>query len=423
MIREIRTSGPVDAAINVPGSKSMTNRALVCAALARGTSTIVNASDSEDTALMANGLNQLGVLARRKEQTWEVEGTGGRLFAPRYPIPVGNAGTTFRFLCSVAALGEGTTVFTTDPRMADRPIDDLFEPLRALGVAVSGEGTRFSVTGGGMRGGRITVRSGKSSQFLSSLLLAAPYVEGEVVIEVEGEVSSRPYLEMTLDVMRHFGVRVERPDARSFRFRSGQRYVPGRCDIEADASGASYFFAAAAITGGTVLVRSIRRRSLQGDTGFLSILGRMGCTVLENDDGVRVSGGAELQGIDADLNTMPDLVPTLAVTALFARGTTRIRNVAHLRFKESDRLNALVEELGRIGATVVAHDDGLEITPGAYRGAQLDTHEDHRLAMSFALIGLRIPGISVENPGVVKKSFPRFWEEFERLEKGLEFRV
>jgi 3-phosphoshikimate 1-carboxyvinyltransferase len=172
-----------------------------------------------------------------------------------------------------------------------------------------------------------------------------------------------------------------------------------------------------------VLVRSIRRRSLQGDTGFLSILERMGCTVLENDDGVRVSGGVALQGIDADLNTMPDLVPTLAVTALFARGTTRIRNVAHLRFKESDRLNALVQELGRIGATVVAHDDGLEITPGAYRGAQLDTHEDHRLAMSFALIGLRIPGISVENPGVVKKSFPRFWEEFERLEKGLEFRV
>jgi|WetSurMetagenome_2_1015567.scaffolds.fasta_scaffold115287_2 3-phosphoshikimate 1-carboxyvinyltransferase len=418
MIREIPTSGPVDAVLQVPGSKSITNRALACAALAPGASTILNASDSEDTALMANGLNQLGVLARRQERILAVEGTGGRLFAPRYPIPVGNAGTTLRFLCSLAALGEGTTIFEADPRMADRPIDDLFDALRALGVRASADGARFTVTGGGLKGGTVPVRSGKSSQFLSSLLLVAPYAKEALILREEGAVASRPYLDMTLEVMRLFGCDVERQDEHSFRFIPGMHYQPGQCPVEADASGASYFFAAAAIAGGTVQVQSLRRRSMQGDMGFLTLLERMGCVVAEGAGGIRVSAGAELQGIDADLNTMPDMVPTLAVTALFARGGTRIRNVAHLRYKESDRLAALAEELARIGASVVVHEDGLEITPGSYRGAQLDTHEDHRLAMSLALIGLRVPGISIENPGVVRKSFPGFWGEFEKLGRG-----
>lgn len=414
-IQEIRQTGPVCARIRVPGSKSLTNRALVCATLANGQSVLHNASDSNDTALMVNGLNQFGVLARSAGSMLIVEGTGGRLYAPKFPIPVGNAGTTLRFLLSLAALAQGTTVFDADPRMAERPVDDLISGLKQLGVHTEAFGARYTVQGSIPGGGRVAISGEKSSQFVSSLLMVAPYAQRDVTLSVSGKVSSHPYIVMTLDVMRKFGIDVRREGDASFVIPSGHPYVPAEYVVEGDASGASYFLAAAAITGGEVILNGIRPGSVQGDSGFVEILQKMGCGMRVMNDELRVKSGRELKGIDVDMNSMPDVVPTLAATALFAEEITRIRNVAHLRYKESDRLEALVTELQKVGADIRLADDGLEIRPALLHGAQLDTHDDHRLAMSFALIGLRVPGIKIENPKCVNKSFPNFWKEFEKL--------
>ncbi len=415
MIKEIHPTGSVHVHINVPGSKSLTNRALICAALARGQSILHNASDSSDTVLMMNGLNQLGVLVRKSGNGLIVEGTGGRLYAPKFPIPVRNAGTTLRFMLSLAALAEGTTVFDADPRMAERPIDDLIHGLRQLGVYSEVRGTRYTVRGSMPEGGRIAVTGGKSSQFTSSLLMIAPFAQNEVTLTVSGNVSSYHYITMTLDVMRTFGVEATREGDASFVIPAGPRYVPVEYAVEADASGASYFFAAAAIAGGEVTIDGIHAGSVQGDRGFVEILQRMGCGVRMMHEELRVMSDGNLYGVDVNMNSMPDVVPTLAVTALFAKGVTRIRNVAHLRYKESNRLEALVTELQKVGADIRLADDGLEIRPALLHGAQLDTYDDHRLAMSFGLIGLRVPGIKIENPECVTKSFPTFWKEFEKL--------
>ena len=413
--REIKTAGNVNALVRVPGSKSITNRALVCAALAQGNSTILDASDSTDTALMSNGLNQLGVLVRRSGDELIVSGTGGKLYAPKFPIPVGNSGTTLRFLISLSSLAKGRTVLEGDMRMADRPIDDLLDALRQLGVDARVLGVRYSVEGGNLAGGGAKVKADKSSQFLSSLLMVAPYAAKDVRIEVQGSLSSVPYVDITLDVMEKFGVRVGSVDRKLFTVKSGQRYNVGEFRVEPDASGASYFFAAAAITGGEVLIRNVKRDSCQGDMKFVEVLKEMGCSLCEEEGGLRILGANRLSGINIDMNAMPDVVPTLAVTSVFASGPTRIRNVAHLRYKESDRLAALATELKKLGADIALTTDGLEINPVPLHGGQLDTYDDHRLAMSFALVGLKVPGIVIENPECVKKSFPAFWEEFEKL--------
>jgi 3-phosphoshikimate 1-carboxyvinyltransferase len=415
MIKEIHSSGPIKARIRVPGSKSITQRALVCAALAKGGSVIRNASDSDDTALMVNGLNQLGVLVRRIEDSLIVDGTGGKLYAPKFPIPVGNAGTTLRFLLSLAALAEGKTSLESDMRMADRPVSDLTDALRSLGVDSQVLGTRYSVHGGGIEGGAAKLKAEKSSQFLSSLLMVSSYARNDVQIEVEGRLSSIPYVEMTIDVIEKFGVRVECVARKWFTIKSGQRYHPTEFVVEPDASGASYFFAAAAVAGGEVVVEGLGRESSQGDVQFVEVLKQMGCEVEVVNDELRVKSVGKVRGVDVDMNAMPDIVPTLAVTALFAEGNTHIRNVAHLRYKESDRLQGLVTELQKLGASVTLVDDGLEIIPAPLHSAQLDTYDDHRLAMSFALVGLKVPGVKIENPECVKKSFPTFWKEFEKL--------
>ncbi len=418
MIKEIRTTGPVHARIHVSGSKSITNRALVCAALADGESTLRGASDSDDTALMSNGLNQLGVLVRRSGDLLIVSGTGGRLFAPKFPIPVGNAGTTFRFLLSVVALAEGKTTFETDIRMAGRPIDQLLDAIGQFGVRTESLGTRFIVHGGGVAGGTAVMGAEKSSQFLSSLLMVAPYAKADVKIEVEGKITSSAYVDLTKAVMKQFGINVMCEDGNIFGVKSGQRYSSTEFSVEPDASGASYFLAAAAIAGGEIIVEGLKSSLLQGDVRFMDVLRQMGCSVSEEYGGTRIQSSGKLRGIDVDLNSMPDVVPTLAVTALFADGITRIRNVGHLRHKESDRLQAITDELQKLGAFVSVIDDGLEIRPGSLHGAQVDTHDDHRLAMSFALAGLKVPGVKIENPDCVRKSFPTFWREFEKLYKS-----
>ncbi len=402
--------------MRVPGSKSITNRALVCAALAEAGSVIRNLSDSSDTAMMINGLNQMGVLARRSGDVTEVQGTGGRLYAPRYPIPIGNAGTTLRFLLSVAARASGTTVFEGTERMAQRPIQPLLDALAGLGVRIEFQQahSRYVVHGGIVRGGRTKVAGDLSSQFVSSLLLASPGMENGLLLEVPGVRISAPYVTMTIRVMQAFGAGV-RVDQGRFEIPAGTRYHPAEYTVEADASSATYPFAAAAICGGSVSVADLAEDSMQSDVGFLDVLERMGCTVNREGRHVTVTRSGALCGIDVDMNEMPDAVPALVAAALFAETPTRIRNVAHLRFKESDRLGTLAEELTGLGADVSVVEDGLEIRPARLHGATLDPHEDHRLAMLFGLIGLRIPGIVVEQPECVQKSYPRFWEELDKL--------
>jgi 3-phosphoshikimate 1-carboxyvinyltransferase len=414
--RTIQPSGPLHGTMLVPGSKSLTNRALVCAALAQGESVIHNASDSTDTAMMINGLNQLGVLARPVGSDLIVEGTGGRLYAPRFPIPVGNAGTTLRFLLSVAARARGVTVFEGAGRMGNRPIGDLLEAFRELGVKVDHtEGiARYVIHGGTYAGGEVSISGEKSSQFISSLLLAAPGAGHGVTVNIVGALASAPYLAMTVDVMKRFGVAVEVSGMR-YALPPGARYHPASYSVEPDASSATYAFAAAAIAGGEVTVNGMQQQSLQSDAGLLDVLAAMGCAVRREPDHVTVSRSGDLGGVTIDMNRMPDAVPSLVAVALFAHGPTRITNVAHLRFKESDRLGTLADELRQLGADITVYDDGMVIAPAPLHGATLDAHEDHRLAMSFALIGLRVPGIAVSGSDSVAKSFPKFWEELERL--------
>jgi len=411
----IHPTGKLQATVEVPGSKSYTNRALVCAALADGTSTLQRASDSDDTALLANGLNQLGVLVRSGDGNLQVHGTGGVLSAPRFPIPVGNAGTTFRFLLSLACLAEGRTVFALSQRMAERPIDDLHNALVALGARIEAMPwvPQFEVHGGGLAGGVVRIKGSRSSQFLSSMLMVAPYASGETTIELEGPLVSEGYVAMTLEVMRQFGITPERSDGHRYSL-APSRYMPAVFRVEPDASSATYPLAAAAICGGEVLVQGFQK-GLQADAGFLDTLVAMGAQEVRRGDasGIRCEG--PLRGIEADMNRMPDAVPALVVAALFASTPTRLTNISHLRFKESDRMGTIQKELAKAGADIRLGEDTMVIHPASLRGAALDPHDDHRLAMSFALLGLRVPGIVVQNPSCVSKSFPQFWEMLSSL--------
>ncbi|MCC6488264.1 MAG: 3-phosphoshikimate 1-carboxyvinyltransferase, partial [Candidatus Hydrogenedentes bacterium] len=264
-------------------------------------------------------------------------------------------------------------------------------------------------------GGHTRVKGSASSQYLSGLLMAAPYATDDVSIAIDGELVSKPYIDLTLAMMAERGVTATHSNYEAFHCTAGQRYRPGAYPIEADASGASYFLAAAAIAGGRVRVRNLTSASHQGDAQFAYVLEKMGCEVEEGPDWIEVRSGGALRGIDVDLNAMPDMAQTLAVTALFAEGETRIRNVANLRIKETDRIAAAVTELRKLGAEAEEFDDGMRIRPGALRAASIDTYDDHRMAMSFAMAGLRIPGVVIRDPGCVSKTFPDFFERFSAL--------
>ena len=417
MIREARTSGPLAGRMRVPGSKSLTNRALVCASLAQGNSVLTNASESDDTALLANGLDQLGILVRRKESGLEVVGRGGVLHAPKYPIPAGNAGTTLRFLLSLGVLASGTTVIETSGRMAERPNDDILDALKGIGVPVrhGPQSTRFEITGTGLPGGEIAVRSDRSSQFLSSLLMVAPYARTPCTVIASGPVASVHYIRLTLDVMEKFGVPVRSGPGERYSVQAPVRYSPALFEVEGDASGATYPFAAAAIAGGEVFVPGVLPSSHQPDAGFPEVLRRMGCRVEARDGGTLVSRGGTLRGIDVAMNGMPDAVPALVAAALFAEGQTTIRGVGQLRFKESNRIEGFAGELRKLGGEIGVEGDVMIVRQAPLHGATVGTHDDHRLAMSFAVVGLRVPGVKIEDPECVRKSFPGFWEELERL--------
>lgn len=416
--------GAVTGTVRPPGSKSLTNRYLACAALADGRSTLHGASLSDDTHAMLAGLTALGVAAEVVAGRPEITITGGRgnLTADDVEIDVGNAGTAMRFLTALACLGFGRRRLDGSPRMRARPIGALVDALTALGAQIGYESTPgcppLGVLARGLSGGEVVFNTPPSSQFLSALLMVAPYATQDVLMRVEGPLTSRPYVDMTIDVMRAMGVEALANDEGRFIVPAFQRYQAGTYAIEPDASAATYFWAAAAITGGRMRVEGLTRRSRQGDVGFVDVLARAGCTIHADDTGLEVTGPADgrLAGIDVDLNTMPDTVQTLAVAALFAAGPTHIRNVANLRIKETDRIAALATELTRLGARIETRPDGLTIhPPERLRPAEIRTYDDHRMAMSFALAGLATDGVVIKDVDCVSKSFPGYFDVLGRL--------
>lgn len=436
-IEIIPAVGPIRGRIRPPGSKSITNRALVCAALAKGESTLTGALDSDDTRVMIAGLAQLGLKidVRNRGTTLVVHGRGGRIPASTADIHVENSGTTIRFLTALCTLAYGGYRLDGVPRMRQRPIGDLLEALNQLGANCRGalrDGfPPVEIRAAGLRGGAASVRGDISSQFLSAILMAAPYAEDDVQLAVAGTLVSRPYVLMTLRVMQDFGAQVHvSPDLAAVRVPGKQVYAAHPYAIEPDASAASYFWAAAAITGGDVTVEGLTFQSLQGDVRFVHCLEQMGCCVSSSEYGITVAGRAE-RGIDVDMNAISDTVQTLAAVALFARGPTTIRGVGHIRHKETDRIGDLARELRKLGAAVEELPDGLRIVPipaqSASEGAgtrsespaiEISTYHDHRMAMSLALAGLAIPGVVILDPDCTAKTYPEFFADLSRLVKG-----
>jgi 3-phosphoshikimate 1-carboxyvinyltransferase len=414
-----------NAIVRVPGSKSITNRALVLAALAGNggfASELRGVLRSEDTEVMCAALRALGfdVGTNWPEGLIHVSHDEVEDYIParRAELFVANSGTTMRFLTALVSAGHGRYRLDGVPRMRERPIEDLLTALRQLGVRAFSEAGNGCppcvIDTAGLAGGRVTIKGDVSSQFLSGLLMAATAARSAVVINVEGELVSWPYVGMTVQMMRQWQLDVETPSTRQFRVFGRQRSRLRTYDVEPDASAASYWWAAAAIMGGSVRVPDLTTYSLQGDVRFVELLEQMGCTVVRGESGLTVHGGP-LHGIDVDMNDISDTVMTLAAVACFAEGPTSIRNVAHIRHKETDRLAALATELRRVGAQVDEFADGLTITPRPLHGAEIETYNDHRMAMSMALIGLRVPGIVIKDPGCVAKTYPGFWHDLEKL--------
>lgn len=416
----IRPVGPIDAAIRPPGSKSITNRALVCAALAAGQSTLEGVLDSDDTRVMMAALQTLGLRLKHDAalRRIAIDGCAGRVPATAAELFVGNSGTTIRFLTAMLTLAHGEYRLDGVPRMRERPIGDLLGALRQLGAAVEAgspdECPPVLIHARGLRGGQVEIAGDISSQYLSGLLMAAPYAEQVVEVRVRGPLVSRPYVHMTLAVMRSFGVDVPAGDLRHLVVPGRQTYRAITYQVEPDASAASYFLAAAAIAGGRIVIEGLSRRSMQGDVAFADVLARMGCRVAYLDNAMELLGGP-LRGIDVDMNPISDTVQTLAAVALFAHGPTTIRGVAHIRHKETDRLGDLATELRKLGAAVDELDDGLRIDPRPLHGAEVDTYDDHRMAMSLALVGLRVPGVVIRDPGCTSKTYPEFFDDLARV--------
>ena len=412
-------SGPVSGSIRPPGSKSLTNRALITAALAEGTTHLSGVLASDDTRVMVESLNRLGIPVEHNTtaKTMTVVGCGGTPPARDADLWLENSGTSIRFLTALAALSHGRVRLDGNKRMRQRPIADLIAALRGLNVDATCELDTSCppvvINAAGVGGGRTEIAGNLSSQYLSALLMMAPCASGPLDIQVTGELVSQPYIDMTMGVMAQFGATVATPQPNLFQIQP-QQYKAANYGIEPDASAASYFFALAAITGGQVTVEGLSSYALQGDVAFVEALQKMGCLVSYSENSITVTGG-ELTGIDIDMNEISDTAQTLAVVALFANGPTRISNVAHMRHKETDRVSALVTEIRRLGVNADEHDDGLTITPGPITPATIETYDDHRMAMSFALAGLKVDGIQIADPGCTAKTYPDFFTDLERL--------
>lgn len=415
-IRPVRR--PISGTVRPPGSKSLTNRALVVSALATGSSRLKGVLASRDTEVMVDSLGRLGVpVTAGAEHELHVAGCGGAIPVDNADLWLENSGTSIRFLAALCCLGKGTFRLDGNTRMRERPIGDLLSALEPLGVKTRCETNPgcppIVIEARGMAGGATQLDVQKSSQFLSALLMAAPYAEQPVEIQLLGSLVSEPYIDMTLGVMARFGVTVD--TSRNGRYRvPRQAYRGADYEIEPDASAASYFFAAAAVTGGEVSVSGLSEYSLQGDVRFVDALERMGCKVNWGPDRITLIG-KPLKGIDVDMNAISDTAQTLAAVAPFAEGPTRIRNVAHMRHKETDRISAVAVELRRLGVAVEEHDDGLTIHPGPVSPGTVHTYDDHRMAMSFSVLGLKTPGIVIADPRCTSKTYPNFFDDWNQF--------
>jgi 3-phosphoshikimate 1-carboxyvinyltransferase len=417
---------PIDrvrGAVRVPGSKSLSNRLLLLAALARGSTRLRHLLASDDVARMREALAALGVRTEAEtEDTLRVDGAGGpfpRPGAEPLQLRLGNAGTAMRPLAAVLTLGAGHFELDGDPRMRERPIGPLVDALRTLGARIDyllEDGfPPLALTGTGLAGGTVEIDGTLSSQFVSALLLAAPLARTPVTLLRRGELVSDPYIEITRRCMATFGVAVAWPEPRRLEVPVAAYESPGELAVEGDASSASYFLAAGAIAGGPVRVNGVGTESMQGDVAFADVLERMGARIRRGPDWLEAERGT-LRGVDVDLNAIPDAAMTLATTALFAEGPTRIRGVANWRVKETDRIRAMATELRKLGAAVEEHEDGLSLTPPAQlRPARIATYDDHRMAMCFALAALGDAPVTIEDPGCVRKTYPGFFDDLRRL--------
>ncbi|WLD58961.1 3-phosphoshikimate 1-carboxyvinyltransferase [Salinispirillum sp. LH 10-3-1] len=413
----------VDGEVTIPGSKSLSNRILLLAALAEGTTQIANLLDSDDIARMLESLKALGVnytLSDDKTRC-SVTGLGGSFQSTEaLTLFLGNAGTAMRPLTAALCLGQGEYTLEGIARMYERPIGDLVDTLRQLGADITYLGNAgyppLRIRGTGLRGDRVSIKGNISSQFLTALLMSAPMAEQDLTIDVDGELVSKPYIDITLDVMARFGVAVENRNYQSFFIRGRQRYrSPGNIMVEGDASSASYFLAAGAIAGGTVRVHGIGKASVQGDVKFADVLAQMGAKVTYSDYWIEVSRG-ELNGVDVDLNHIPDAAMTIATTALFAKGPTAIRNVYNWRVKETDRLHAMATELRKLGAEVEEGEDYIVIQPlSTLQAAEIETYDDHRIAMCFSLAAFGNAPITILDPGCTAKTFPTYFATFRSI--------
>ena len=435
-------SHPLNATVRVPGSKSLTNRALLIAALAEGQTRLTNALFSDDSRYFARALQTLGFDLTLDEaaHAMTVTGLGGQIPADNAELFIGNAGTAARFLSAFLTLGRGEYLLDGEPRMRERPIGDLVESLTQLGARVvpinyEPQTTDYrsssivraqicppvKILASGLPGGKTTIAGDISSQFLSALLMVAPYAQNPVEITLSTELNSKPYVDLTIASMQDFGIEIERDGYQHFTIRPNHYSPIPNYSIESDASAASYFFAAPAICGGTVRVENISRRSKQGDIAFLEVLAHMGCAITESGNSISVTRHSLLSGLDVDMRDIPDTAQTLAAIAPFATSPTRIRGIASARVKETDRVAATCAELTRLGVRVEEHPDGMTIYPlvepveTTFQPATIQTYNDHRMAMAFALIGLRVPGVTIENPACVSKTFPNYFDVLEIL--------
>ena len=420
------TLEPINAVageVQIPGSKSLSNRILLLAALAQGTTRITNLLDSDDVRHMLTALNEMGVEYSLSDdkQTCTLTGLAGSLGTASKALFLGNAGTAMRPLCAALCLGNDVYELTGEPRMYERPIGDLVDALRQLGADITYLGDDgyppLRIRSQGLRGGEVSIKGNISSQFLTALLMTAPLASDDLTIKVDGELVSKPYIDITLHTMKLFGVNVQNDNYQQFVIKSGQTYQsPGEIMVEGDASSASYFLAAGAIKGGTVRVYGVGSDSVQGDKRFAEVLEAMGAQVTYGPTYIEVTGTGDLKAVDMDMNHIPDAAMTIATTALFAEGTTAIRNIYNWRVKETDRLSAMATELRKVGASVVEGEDFIEVTPPAkLTHAAIDTYDDHRMAMCFSLVALSDTPVTINDPGCTRKTFPEYFELFKSI--------
>lgn len=407
------------SSVEVPGSKSLTQRALIAAALATGESLLRGALIAEDTLRLMEGLKLLGARLEQDVSGIRVIGTGGVIANPDREIFLGNNGTALRFLTALVCLGRGMYVLTGEPRLLERPVGPLVDALKDMGVKINCRNNcpPVTVSANGLKGGQIALTDIESSQYVSALLLCAPCTAKGIELSLTGNIVSAPYIDLTVGVMKDFGAKITQTDRQLYRVGTQPIYSGRIYDVEGDASSASYFFLAAALLRRPVRVYGIRRDSAQGDIGLLDVLEKLGCRIESGEAWVEVSapGGLAAGDVTLDMGNMPDMVPTVGILAAHRRGKTVITNAAHLRIKESNRLAAMASELGRMGIAASERPDGLTIEGGSPVAANIETYNDHRIAMSFAVAGLVTPGIRIADKKCVEKSFPGFWRELAKL--------